>query len=80
MEATGNYHASVAKLLHDAGLYVSVVNAKLVHDYGNNELRRVKTDRKDAVDVYKRQRRRRATRSSGTYLTDLRCGYSEASP
>lgn len=49
MEATGNYHASVAKLLHDAGLYVSVVNAKLVHDYGNNELRRVKTNRKDAV-------------------------------
>ena len=49
MEATGNYHASVAKLLHNAGLYVSVVNAKLVHDYGNNELRRVKTDRKDAV-------------------------------
>ena len=38
MEATGNYHASVAKLLHDAGLYVSVVNAKLVHGYGNNEL------------------------------------------
>ena len=35
MEATGNYHAPVAKLLHDAGLYVSVVNAKLVHDYGN---------------------------------------------
>lgn len=40
MEATGNYHASVAKLLHDAGLYVSVVNAKLVHDYGNNECQR----------------------------------------
>lgn len=36
MEATGNYHAPVAKLLHDAGLYVSVVNAKLVHGYGNN--------------------------------------------
>ena len=51
MEATGNYHAPVAKLLHDAGLYVSVVNAKLVHDYGNNELRRVKTDRKDAVKL-----------------------------
>ena len=51
MEATGNYHASVAKLLHDAGLYVSVVNAKLVHDYGNNDLRRVKTDKKDAVKL-----------------------------
>ena len=51
MEATGNYHAPVAKLLHDAGLYVSVVNAKLVHGYGNNDLRQVKTDRKDAVKL-----------------------------
>ena len=51
MEATGNYHAPVVKLLHDAGLYVSVVNAKLVHVYGNNDLRRVKTDRKDAVKL-----------------------------
>ena len=38
MESTGNYHAPVAWLLHDAGLYVSVVNAMLVHDYGNNSL------------------------------------------
>ena len=51
MEATGNYHAPVAKLLHDAGLYVSVINAKLVHGYGNNDLRRVKSDRKDAVKL-----------------------------
>ena len=51
MEATGNYHAPVAKLLHDAGLYVSVINAKLVHGYGNNDLRWVKTDRKDAVKL-----------------------------
>lgn len=51
MEATGNYHLPVAQALHDAGLYVSVVNAKLVHGYGNNELRRVKTDRKDAVKL-----------------------------
>lgn len=51
MEATGNYHAPVAKLLHDAGLYVSVVNPKLVHGYGNDDLRRVKTDRKDAVKL-----------------------------
>lgn len=51
MEATGNYHAPVAWMLHDAGLYVSVVNAKLVHGYGNNDLRRIKTDRKDAVKL-----------------------------
>ena len=49
MEATENYHTPVAKVLHDARLYVSVVHAKLIHGYGNNDLRRVKTDRKDAV-------------------------------
>lgn len=51
MESTGNYHAPVAWLLYDAGLYVSVVNAMLVHDYGNNSLRRAKTDKKDAVKL-----------------------------
>jgi len=51
MESTGNYHAPVARFLHDAGLYVSVVNALLVHDYGNNSLRRVKTDKKDAIKI-----------------------------
>ena len=51
MESTGNYHTPVAWLLHDAGLYVSVVNAMLVHDYGNNSLRRAKTDKKDAIKL-----------------------------
>lgn len=51
LESTGNYHAPVAKTLHDAGLYVSVVNAMLVHDYENNSLRRAKTDKKDAVKL-----------------------------
>ena len=49
LEATGNYHKPVAFVLHDAGLFVSVVNPVLIHDYDNNSLRRVKTDRKDAV-------------------------------
>ncbi len=51
MEATGNYHTPVAALLAGEGLYVSVVNAMLVHDYGNNSLRRAKTDKKDAVKL-----------------------------
>lgn len=51
MEATGNYHSPVAALLAGAGLYVSVVNAMLVHDYGNNSLRRAKTDKKDAIKL-----------------------------
>ena len=49
MESTGNYHLPVAWLLNDSGFYVSVVNAMLVHDYGNNSLRRAKTDKKDAI-------------------------------
>jgi len=51
IESTGNYHTPVACLLHDAGLYVSVVNAMLVHDYGTNSLRRAKTDRMDTVKL-----------------------------
>lgn len=51
MESTGNYHTPVALMLANAGIYVSVVNATLVHDYGNNSLRRAKTDKKDAVKL-----------------------------
>ena len=51
MEATGNYHLPVASFLHDSGFYVSVVNAMLIHGYGNNSLRRAKTDRKDAIKL-----------------------------
>lgn len=51
IEATGNYHLPVAWLLNDPGFYVSIVNAMLVHDYGNNSLRRAKTDKKDAMKL-----------------------------
>ena len=51
MEATGNYHLPVAWMLHDAGIYVSVVNAMLIHNYGNNTIRRGKTDKKDAQKI-----------------------------
>ena len=51
MKSTGNSHAPVAWLLHNARLYVSVVNAMLVHDYGNNSLSQGKTDKKDAVKL-----------------------------
>ena len=46
IKATGNYHLPVAYFL-----YVSVVNAMLVHGYGNNSLRRAKTDKKDAIKL-----------------------------
>ena len=51
MEATGNYHVPVAWMLHDAGIYVSVVNPMLIHNYGNNTIRKGKTDKKDAKKI-----------------------------
>lgn len=51
MEYTGLYHEPVAHWLSDAGFYVSVVNPKLVKDFGNNSLRKVKSDKKDAIKI-----------------------------
>jgi transposase len=41
----------VAQHLHEAGIFVSVVHAKLLHGYGNNTIRKVKTDKYDAVKI-----------------------------
>ena len=38
MEHTGIYHQPIAHALHDAGLFVSTVHAKLVHDYGVGDI------------------------------------------
>ena len=51
MEHTGRYYEPVAQFLHNAGLYVSAVNPKLIKDYGNNTLRNVKTDKADARKI-----------------------------
>lgn len=51
MEHTGIYWCSVAQALKNAGFFVSVVNAILIHDFGNNSLRKVKTDRADALKI-----------------------------
>ncbi len=48
MEHTGRYYEPVARFLHDQGIFVSAVNPKLIKDYGNNTLRKVKTDKADA--------------------------------
>lgn len=53
MEHTGRYYEPVARVLHEVGIYVSVVNPSLIHNYGNNSLRRVKTDKKDALKIAK---------------------------
>jgi len=51
MEATGRYHEPVVRALRAAGTFVSVVNPKLIKDFGNNSLRKVKTDKADAVKI-----------------------------
>lgn len=51
MEYTGTYYQPVARFLHDAGLYVSVVHSMLIHRYSENTIRRVKTDKKDAARI-----------------------------
>ena len=51
MEYTGTYFEPIAQFLHNNSIFVSVVNALLVHDYGGNSLRKVKTDKKDALKL-----------------------------
>jgi transposase len=51
MEATGRYHEIVAQELYDNGYFVCVVNPIVVHGYGNNSVRRVSTDKKDALKI-----------------------------
>ena len=48
MECTGRYHEPMLKALYEAGLFVSVVNPHLIKNFGNNSLRRVKSDPADA--------------------------------
>ena len=50
-EHTGRYYEPVAQFLCDEDIFVSAVNPKLIKDYGNNSLRRVKTDKADAVKI-----------------------------
>ena len=51
MEHTGVYWYPVARALNEAGFFVSVVNAMLIHDFSDNSLRKVKTDRADAMKI-----------------------------
>ncbi len=51
MEHTGRYYEPLARELSLAGLFVSAVNPKLIKDYGDNSLRKVKSDKADAVKI-----------------------------
>ena len=48
MECTVRCHEPMLKALYEAGLFVSVVNPHLIKNFGNNSLRRVKSDPADA--------------------------------
>lgn len=51
LEHTGRYYEPVAQTLHDAGIFVSAVNPLLIKEYGNNSLRKVKTDKADSMKI-----------------------------
>ena len=46
MEHTGRYYESIAKVLHEAGLYVSAVNPLLIKQYGNTPSARLRPIRR----------------------------------
>lgn len=51
IEYTGAYYEPIANALHDAGIFVSVVNPLLINDYSLNRVRKVKTDKIDALRI-----------------------------
>lgn len=48
IEATSVYHQGIADFLHSKGYRVCVVNPAVIHNFGKDDLRRVKTDKADA--------------------------------
>ena len=53
MEATGRYHEPVAAALHEYGIFVCVLNPILIHQSGGGSVRKVKSDKKDAIKIAK---------------------------
>ena len=51
MESTGRYHEPIRNVLSEAGLFVCAVNPHLIKNFGNNTLRKVKTDSADAKKI-----------------------------
>jgi len=53
MEATGRYHEQIAAALHEMGIYVCVLNPIVIKQSGAGSVRKVKTDKKDALKIAK---------------------------
>ena len=51
MEHTGRYYEPIAHQLSQSNLFVSAINPKLIKDFGDNSLRKVKSDKADAIKI-----------------------------
>ena len=51
MEHTGRYYEPVAQYIHASGVFVNAVNPLLIKEYGNNSLRRIKTDKANSLKI-----------------------------
>ena len=51
MECTGRYHEPVLRCLADAGIFVAAVNPHLIRNFGNNSIRKVKSDPADSRKI-----------------------------
>ena len=51
MECTGRYHEPILHALEEAGVFVSAVNPHLIKNFGNNTLRKVKSDPADSRKI-----------------------------
>lgn len=51
LEHTGRYYEPISQTLCNAGIFVSAVNPLLIKGYGNNSIRKVKTDKADALKI-----------------------------
>lgn len=53
MEATGRYHEPVAAVLHKNGIRVTVINPLFIKQSGGGSIRKVQTDKADAMKIAK---------------------------
>ena len=51
MEPTSHYHYPILKIFQEENLPVCLINPYLMKKYGDNELRKAKTDKKDALRI-----------------------------
>ena len=51
MEHTGRYYGALAHEFSAANLFVSAINPKLIKDFDNDSLRKVKSDKADSVKI-----------------------------